>query len=285
MTCCYNAVMKINRVIKIIFLSGLLMSLFLLWRRVEKKKFLEVSFLDVGQGDASLVEFPNRKNILIDGGPDNLILNRLGEELSPYRRKINFIIISHFHDDHIAGLLAVLERYKVEKIIFAEGLDRFLLGGLLMAEASRQKIELIAVAGEALLEFGGGCRIFLVNPLSLGVNEDNNNSLITKLTCADYDFLFSGDNEKEVEDALFGYKYNLEADVFKASHHGSKTSNQEDFLRLINPKLIVVPVGANNRFNHPSPEFLEIARFLQINTKRTDQVGTVRFKINLANIK
>lgn len=281
----YSIAMKRKRIIKIIFLLGLLISLFLFWRQIAKNKFLEVSFLDVGQGDASLIEFPDGKNILIDGGPDNLILNRLGEELPPYRRKINFIIISHFHDDHVAGLLAALERYKVEKIIFAAGVENFLLGELLLAEAKRQKIELIAVEIEASLELAGGCQIFFINPLSLGVCENENNSLITKLTCADYDFLFSGDNEKEVEDILLTSGYDLSADVFKASHHGSKTSNQEDFLRVINPKLIAVPVGADNRFNHPSPEFLEIASFLQINVIRTDLLGTVSLRINLANIK
>ncbi len=277
--------MKKKKNIKIIFFVVLLSILFLLWQQTEKNKFFEVSFLDVGQGDASLLEFPNGKNVLIDGGPDNLILNRLGEELPPYQRKINFIIISHFHDDHIVGLISVLERYRVEKIIFAAGLEKFLLGDYLIAEAKRRDTELVEIKNESSLKLSDDCQLFFINPLSLGVKEDGNNSLIVKLTCANYRFLFSGDNEKEVEDFLIASGYDLSANIFKASHHGSKTSNQLAFLAAISPKILVVPVGMDNSFGHPSPEVLAIAQTLQVPIKRTDQLGTIRFQINLASIK
>ncbi len=277
--------MRIKRAVKIILLCALLFVLLLAWKQAGKNKFLEVSFLDVGQGDASLIELPAGKNILIDGGPDNLILNRLGEELPPFRRKINFIVISHFHDDHIIGLISVLERYRVEKIIFATNLNKHTLGEYLLAKARVQQVALLEIENKANLKLNNNCNLLFINPLSLGVKEDSNNSLIVKLTCKQHTFLFSGDNEKEVEESLLFSDNDLSATIFKASHHGSKTSNQENFLRMVNPQSIVVPVGINNRFNHPSSEFLEIADFLKIKILRTDELGTVKFKVNLANIK
>ena len=277
--------MKKRFLIKIIFLVGLLLGLLIFFNQFGKNNFFSVSFLNVGQGDASLLRFYDGKIILLDGGPDNLILNRLGEALLPWQRKIDFIIISHFHDDHIAGLISVLDRYRVEKIIFATGLEKFFLGEYLLRRAREKNISLVEIKHRTSWQLNSGCNFLLINPLGLGVARDDNNSLVTKLSCAGYDFLFSGDNEKEVEDALLTSGYDLSADILKSSHHGSKTSNQLSFLTGVNPKILVISVGRSNHFEHPSSETLEVARLLNIEIKRTDELGTVIFKINLANIK
>lgn len=277
--------MKIKLAIKIIFFGIFVLSGCFFCFQSETNKYFLVSFLDVGQGDASLVRLDDGKIILLDGGPDDLILSRLGEALPPWRRKINFIVISHFHDDHIAGLISVLERYRVEKIIFAAGLEKFVLGEYLLRRAREKEISLVEVDSQASWRLNSGCNFLLLNPLSLGALGDSNNSLVAKLDCSGRQFLFAGDNEKKVEDLLLASSYDLSADVLKSSHHGSKTSNQLSFLTEVNPKILVISVGQGNNFGHPSPDILEAARLLNIEIKRTDELGTVRFKINFANIK
>ena len=105
---------------------------------------------------------------------------------------------------------------------------------------------------------------------------DPNNSLTVKLNCAGAKFLFSGDNSATIEKALLKTGLDLRADVLKASHHGSNSANSEAFLRAVNPKLLVISVGADNKFGHPSPLVLERAASLNINVKRTDQDGSVK---------
>jgi len=246
-----------------------------------KKEKLFVSFFDVGQGDASFIRSSKGKIILIDGGPDNLILYRLGEQMAFYERKIEAIIISHWHDDHIIGLLEVLRRYQVRYLILAANLENSLFTPLLFEEAAKNKTKVISISSSLKLNLNNQCELFFLNPLSLEVKENSNNSLLTKLNCLNFRVLFSGDNEKEVENALLQSSFDLSADIFKASHHGSKTSNQEEFLKAVNPKIMVISVGINNRFNHPAPETLKIAEKLKIEVFRTDESGNLVFSANI----
>lgn len=237
---------------------------------------VEIDFLDVGQGDASLIKLPNRKLILIDGGPDNLILKRLGENLPFYRRQIDLIVLSHPHDDHLIGLLEVVRRYKVESIIYMKGGKTPELLKKLLQAAQDKSIKLIALENEANINYLPGCLLKILNPLSLGLKEDDNNSLITKLDCFDSRALFMGDNSLKVEAVLLKSGKDLSTEVFKASHHGSKSANSEAFLKAINPKFFIISVGTENRFSHPNQEILERVNRLRIPVKRTDENGTIK---------
>lgn len=260
--------------------------IFLLFFVLNKKiladnKYLEVFFLDIGQGDASILKLPGGNIILIDGGPNNLILKRLGEIFSFFKRDIKMIIVSHFHDDHIVGLIEVVKRYKVEHLFIGEGLEKNDLTKILLEEATKRKVEVHEIEGSVSLNVGinNDCKLYLLNPLFLGAKEDGNNSLIAKITCFDKGILFSGDNELEVESLLVRSNLGLAANIFKASHHGSKTSNSEDFLKIVNPRVVVISAGLNNRFNHPAIETLSTLFKLGIEVWRTDQSGTIHFII------
>jgi len=249
--------------------------------KATNEKILQVSFLDVGQGDAAFIKTPKGKIILIDGGPDNLVLWRLGEKMSFYERGIEAIIISHFHDDHVLGLIEILRRYRVTFLIFGPELESSLLINLLVLEAEKNKTEIIKISSLGNLSLDSGCEIFLFNPLSLEIKKNDNNSLLTKLSCGETKFLFSGDNEEEVERALLLSPLDLSANVFKASHHGSKTSNKVEFLRTINPEIMAISAGKNNRFNHPALETLKNAAELEIEVLRTDERGNLDFLLIL----
>lgn len=241
---------------------------------------MAVIFLDVGQGDATLLKLPGRRLVLIDGGPNNLVLKRLGENLPFYRRKIDLILISHWHDDHVIGLIEVMKRYQVKQLLYIEGAPKSELTDYLLAQARRENVNIIALQNKATLKYSPDCFLNLLNPLSLGVKNNDNNSLVAKLDCRRQEFLFSGDNESAVEKKLLAINYDVRADVFKASHHGSKTSNTAEFLQAIQPRLIVISVGVDNKFNHPAPEVLKNIENLGIKVKRTDKNSSVIIRID-----
>jgi competence protein ComEC len=239
---------------------------------------LEVIFFDVGQGDAALIKTPDRQTILIDGGPDNSVLRGLGKNLPFFRRRINTVIVSHYHDDHITGLIEVMDRYQVGKIIFPAESPTSEISAIFLSAAQDKKIPIIFLSASATLEFAADCQLFLLNPIALDVKTDDNNSLIARLDCRESRFLFTGDSNRKVEQALINSGLDLGADIIKASHHGSVTANSEAFLRAVAPRLLIISVGADNRFGHPSPVILDRAADLGIPVRRTDQEGEIRFK-------
>ncbi|MFA6194630.1 MAG: MBL fold metallo-hydrolase [Patescibacteria group bacterium] len=255
-------------------ISGAILMVFLIFS--DKLANPQVVFLDVGQGDSALIQAPDGKTVLIDGGPDNKVLRGLGKNMPFYRRRIDFLIISHYHDDHIAGLIEVVKRYQVGALIYSGKEPDTPLMSELLKVASQHKVALRPLDNQINLSFGLDCRLDLLDPDILNIKEDPNNSLVSRLECGGRSFLFGGDNGSAVEKILLASGWLLKADIFKASHHGSNTSNSEAFLEEISPRLIIVSVGKDNRFGHPGPLFLERAATLGIPVKRTDNNGDVK---------
>lgn len=264
-------------IIGFILLSGIFLFIFLATRN-----FLHISFLDVGQGDAILIRTPGNKNILIDGGPDNLVLHSLGEALPFYIHRFDYLIVSHFHDDHIIGLVEVLRRYQVDRIILGPSKISSPVASALLLEIKKLNIPIINIENSGRLQLNDDCILFFINPESLNVKDNENNSLVVKLDCDNNKFLFAGDNELEAEAALIKSDFDLSADIFKASHHGSKTSNSDSFLEVVSPKKMIISVGKDNRFSHPNQEVLNRAGNMRIEVLRTDVDGTINI---LAEIK
>lgn len=268
----FNIIKKVAPAVAIVF--GLILVIFTILGRPNRG--LELVFLDVGQGDSTLIKTPNGQTILVDGGPDNKVLRGLGENLPFYRRSIDFLILSHYHDDHITGLIEIIKRYRVKTLIYSGQDSDSLLISELLKVASQYKVELKVLNGQADLSFGPTCNLNLLNPIILGIKEDPNNSLVSRLDCDGRQFLLAGDNSATVEKALLESGWLLKADIFKASHHGSNYSNSTTFLEKISPSLIVISVGADNRFGHPGNFFLERVATLDIPVERTDTEGDVK---------
>lgn len=252
-----------------------ILSVYALPKIATENKEFKVVFLDVGQGDASLIKMPGGQTILIDGGPNNVVLNRLGEHMPFYRRTIDTLIISHWHDDHIIGLREILERYRVYTLIYMAGGEKNELAEDILKTAQRLGVKILVLKNEQTLNYQDNCSLNLLSSLSLGVKENGNNSIIARLNCHGLSFMLSGDNELAVEKALLASGINLKVDILKASHHGSKTSNSREFLEALQPRLVVIPVGADNKFNHPADVVLEMMADLRLNVKRTDLDSSV----------
>ena len=273
-----------------IFIFIFVVSPIFLWA-YSPKRVLEIDFLDIGQGDASLIKAPRGENILIDGGPDSKILTCLSEELPWWDRTIDLMILTHPHNDHVSGLIDVLKTYKVKKIAYTGVLHNspnFLTWLKLIKE---KNISMVLIEKEQKINLGENCFLEVLYPdtalFNSHVSNLNNSSIVNKLSCQNKTFLFTGDMESELEEKLLSKKTNLHADVLKVGHHGSDTSSTENFLKAVNPQFAIIEVGKNNSFNHPNRRILKRFEKMGIKIYRTDLDGTVRVLLsnNVLKIK
>ncbi len=265
---------KSNLIIASLF-SGLFLLFYVILNIKNYINMSEIAFFDVGQGDSSLIKLPNNKLILIDGGPDNLVVNRIGRYLPYYQRKIDYVVLSHYHDDHIVGLIEIINRYDIGTLVYMGGSKKSKFMDILLDKAKQKNIQITPLINSMKINYQENCSINLLNPLSLKVKVDDNNSIVVKVSCGKMQAVFMGDSNISVEKALLNGNINWKTNIFKASHHGSKTANSEEFLKAMNPNLVVIPVGQDNRFNHPSPEVIDRLNGLNIEYKRTDELGNI----------
>lgn len=272
------------------FAFGILAFLFFLnvlaWIAVydlAKPQFLEVHFFDVGQGDAIFIETPQRHQILIDGGPTSVILEKLGKEMPFWDKSIDLIILTHPERDHIVGLIEVLKKYKIENILWTGVLrdTAEYQEWLKSIEKERAKIK-IAKAGQKIYCLRPDvkhCYIDILYPFESlegeTVKNTNNTSIIGKLIFNENSFLFTGDAYESVEKKLLEKETELNSDVLKVGHHGSKTSTCEEFLEKVLPEIAVIQVG-ENKYGHPHPEVLERLKKFDIKVLRTAKEGDIK---------
>lgn len=229
---------------------------------------LEIHFLDVGQGDCTFIVTPMHKTILIDGGGSTSNSYDVGKDtLIPYildkgYRKIDYLFISHFDQDHVGGILSVLEELRVGKIYItkqgetSENYEKFL-------EIVKQKnitVQLVKAGDKIVINT---ITFHILWPVEKQIEENilNNNAMVMKLQYKDFSMLFTGDIEEIAERKILDTYKNqldiLQATVLKVAHHGSKSSSIEAFLKATGSKLAVIGVGENNMFGHPSNVVLE----------------------------
>jgi len=243
---------------------------------------LHVSFLDVGQGDAILIQTPNGQDILIDGGPDPQKINlELSKKLPFWDRTIDLVVCTQPQADHVTGLVEVLQRYKVNQVLEPGVSYNSSIYQEWCNLVENKGIEYnIARAGHEI-DLGSGIKMEVLNPpegLFEGTSHDvDNNGVVLRLTWDKVSFLFTADIREEAEFELIGQRANLKSTVLKVAHHGSKTSSSQQFLAAVDPEVAVISAGADNPFGHPSPEVVErlIDRLGKDNVYRTDQDGSV----------
>lgn len=247
---------------------------------------LKLVFFDVGQGDSAFIKTPEGSQILIDGGPSPAILEKLAKEMPFWDRTIDLIILSHPEADHMTGLLEVLKRYKVKNILWTgvvRDTSEFKEWQKLIKE-ERAKIK-IAKAGEGVSV--GKTHIEVLHPFEdwegKELKDSNFTSAVVRLVFGETSFLFAGDALSFQEREMVLRGVNLDSDVLKAGHHGSKTSSSEDFLEKISPSLAVISAGRDNSYGHPHQEVLARLEKYGINVLRTDQNGDIKIISNGKN--
>lgn len=241
---------------------------------------LEVKVLDVGEGDAIFIRTPAGHKLLVDGGPSGrLVSEALGEELPFWDRGLDMVILTHPDEDHLAGLVTVLERYDVKEIVTnsqAADTETFAAWQREIEEKdipchTARSGEWIAIGEGATLQF-----LWPPDDVSLAESDDtNDDSVVLKLAWGRASFLLTGDLEAAGENALLESGVDPQATVLKVAHHGSAYSTSDSLLRAVRPLVAVISVGEDNRFGHPSPATLE--RLDDTIVYRTDQQGEVTF--------
>ena len=246
---------------------------FFAWRSLPDGR-LHVVFLDVGQGDAIFIQTPSGKQVLVDGGPsETQLLSQLGRQMPFWDRTLDVIVLTHPDSDHVTGLAPTLERYQVDTVIYREMEHE--------SEVYEYWLQLLALEDAMVYQGEAGLRLALDEELSMTVlhpgtellDDANNNSIVTRLTFGQVAVLLPGDIEAEVEHQLVTEGVTLASTVLKAAHHGSCSSTTQAFLDAVAPEVVVISVGAENRFGHPCAEVLE--RLDGFPVYRTDEQGAV----------
>lgn len=225
---------------------------------------LRVTFIDVGNGDSILVEFPGRKKMLVDGGGSAYSSFDIGERIvSPFLwnkgiKKIDYLVLSHAHPDHLYGLFSVVKNFKVkefwESISPRDEKTYLAFKKSLNPQTKQRKL----FRGDSF-EIGDVDLHILYpeKPEKPPLSVNNNQSMVMRLQFQNTAFLLTGDIEYQAEENILSHYQNIKCRVLKSPHHGSRTSNTERFIKAVSPQIVVISVGENNPFGLPAKEVIQ----------------------------
>ena len=249
----------------------------------ENDGLLTVSFLDVGQGDAIFIEAPNGTQMLVDAGSGKQVLRELQKVMPFYDRSIDIVLATHPDKDHIGGMPGVLERFFVSQfiepgVLADSGTYTELLG---LVESERAKHVLARRGMKIRLDENVYFEILFPDRDVSGL-ETNTASVVGKLVYRETSFLLTGDSPKNIEHFLVTLDGNLpvgnlDVDVLKAGHHGSKTSSSEEFVMATSPEFTVISAGKDNQYGHPHREVVELLRASGTAVLETSKGGMIVF--------
>ncbi len=266
---------------KLLFFLLFLVLNVLIWSAVysvKPKDHVTVSFLNVGQGDAILIESTNNNRILLDGGKGNVVLRELGKAIPSFDREIDVLIESHPDQDHIGGFPEVVNRYKVGMFLEPGVESENSVDDELKRRIKEKKIpHSLARAGQ-IIEMGDGSYLRILFPdRDVSGLETNDASIVAQFVYGNTCFLLTGDSPLKIEEYLVEkFKERLECEVLKAGHHGSRTSTGENYLNSIKPNFVIISAGKDNSYGHPHTEVTERLVAHNIKILNTIDLGTIK---------
>lgn len=266
-------ILKIKKIKLFLIISLILINLsFILYLKNELSEvnLLKITFFDIGQGDAALIKIPGGYKILVDAGSGNKILNKIKKELPFYNKTIDLIIPTHPDSDHIGGFLKLLDQATVKSALISGNFSNTKTYQLLLQKIKNKNIKIIKpianteiiISSTPLRRLNLNSKIKIINPFEdielKGVNNDNNYATSFILIYGDRKFLFTSDIESLLEKKLLKeYGSELNIDVLKVAHHGSKTSSTKEFIKVTSPGISIIQVGKNNPYSHPHQETIQ----------------------------
>ncbi len=241
---------------------------------------MHVYFLDVGQGDSIFIKTPQNHQILIDGGPKNTVIERLGEVMPFFDKSIDLLVLTHPDSDHLDGLLEVLKRFKVDSVVFTGILSSKAAYIEFLEEIYERGVDVFVAEEKVDFVFGDVYfdTIYPFEALTGSVEEMNDTSVVMRVFYKGTSLMLTGDLSVEKEKEIVAQRGMLESDILKAGHHGSKTSSSLEFLGRVSPEVVVIQCGKDNNFGHPHEEALENFEKAGVEVvRRNDLEGTVEF--------
>jgi competence protein ComEC len=260
----------------------------LIFRPMEQKGngVLTVAFLDVGQGDSIFIESPSGTQVLIDGGANASVLRGLGQAMGFFDRTIDLVVATHQDQDHIGGLIDVLERYSIATILLTENESETPVAGAFMEAVTREGSQVYYARSGQVYDLGAGLNGSTTltilfpdrNPRGL---ESNTSSIVSQLRYGDIEFMLTGDSPIAIETYLVAlYGDSLESEVLKVGHHGSRTSTSEAFLEKVSPEYAIISAEKDNRYGHPHKEVIGVLNAFGAHIKNTADDGSIFFTSN-----
>lgn len=235
----------------------------------------EITFIDVGQGDSSLI-ITGDQTILIDAGPNYAEDNVVEFIKSRGITTIDLLIGTHPHEDHIGGIDAVIENFNVELLLMPEVPHNTITYESVITAANENGTQIITPDYKTTYEFKSGLTLKLLTPPSSFESSDlNDDSIVCEVIIGDTKILYTGDMEAPLENALMN-KFS-DVDILKAGHHGSNSSSTEAFLDTITAEMVIISCGWGNRYSHPHEEILERFSSRNMEIRRTDLEGNIQF--------
>ncbi|MEK9156148.1 MAG: MBL fold metallo-hydrolase [Patescibacteria group bacterium] len=281
-----------------IILTFLALTAMFIWAEVAKSppdNALRLYFLDVGQGDSALIQKGNYQ-VLIDGGPDDNVLSELGRVMPLSDRRIEIMILTHPHADHLVGLNSIMNRYEIDQI-YVGGVIHTSNAYLEFLETIKNKQIPLAVPEINQIKnlFEGAVLTFLWPgkvDAEQSVENLNNTSIVNRFCYFDQCALLTGDIETEEQERMFSYytdrgmpiKDKFSAVVLKAPHHGSANANTDSLYEKIIPRYVVISAGADNRYGHPHRATLDTIEKIGAQILRTDRDGAIEFIVGAEGV-
>jgi competence protein ComEC len=285
-------VLNIKKRTQIISLLIFILTFILVFSLISNRRSdLQVAFLDVGQGDAAFLRFPNQQTMLIDGGDRSFQRDEGEKTVLPFLQSvhalhINYLIGSHAHNDHIGGFLALVNSLSIDTLVLSGYQYNSRLFTSLLTAAKKKNIPIMTVIKGDILSPDPACRVYILHPDSVYNQaknfygaECNNSSVVLKVQYGANRILFTGDLEVSGERPLLQYDYFLESEIVKIGHHGSSTSTSDALLQKVNPLVALISVAKKNKFRHPSPKTLKRLQNYGVKTYLTSHEGAVIFSI------
>lgn len=246
-----------------------------------------ITAINVGQGDCTLIEFPSGKTMLIDGGGRISGDSKTADIIKPYIinrgiRKIDYALISHYHTDHIKGILELAEDYKIGCIIAPDYFNEESQNATeqMLIICKEKDIPLYLVNKGDKFSPDRNSEVVILNPDSKFIYDTDNCSIVAKITCYGKSLLTTGDIDYYTKSLLLETDADIKSDILKASHHGDYTPIDEEFIKAVSPDDVYICVGENNTYGHPKQETINILEKSNINIHRTDIDGTLKFKFS-----
>lgn len=264
---------------KWVFLSALVVLCVVLSSKALGRMTAFVAFLDVGQGDAVLIQLPDDTTILIDAGVDASVREQLGRALPFTDHTIDLAITTHPDADHYTGFSSLLDAYTIGEL-WISGVEKSGAWGAFLQEVQRRNIPVEEPTQGTTVSFAPGASLTVLWPAAdFASDETNDSSIIVRFTYDNQTFLLTGDASVAVEGQLIAGDADISANVLKLGHHGSRTSTSAAFLNAVQPDFAIISAGKDNRYGHPHKEILERLEDAGIPYVRTDSFGTILFSL------